>query len=183
MAEKNFGLVQVFYGNGKGKTTAALGETVRALGRGFKVHLIQFMKCGIAGNKDFEEYGELMVLRKLKGFSLERFGLKEWVVGKPSKAHIEECQRGIEAAKKALSSKKFDLVVLDECLYAVQLGLLTESEVLELIKSKRPETELILTGSHRPLEKIIEESDLVSEVKKVKHPFDRGIGARIGIEY
>ncbi len=183
MLEKKFGLVQVFFGNGKGKTTAAIGTALRALGRKNKVHLVQVMKKGITGTDAFEDYGELLALKKFENFSAERFGFPEWVIGKPKKEHIQSAQQGLAAAKKAAQSKKFDLVIFDECLYAVQMGLLKEEEIIDLIKMKAKNTELILTGSHKPLDKIFEHADLVTEVKKIKHPFDKGIGAREGIEY
>lgn len=182
MKEK-LGLVQVFWGNGKGKTTAALGTALRALGRGYRVHLVQFLKGGIRGNKEFEEYGELLALKRFENFSFERFGFKEWVVGKPKPEHLKEAQKALQEAKKALESKKYDLAIIDECLYAVQLGALEEKDVIELIKCKPENVELILTGSHKPFEKIFELADLVTEVKKIKHPFDKGIIARKGIEY
>ena len=183
MQEKKFGLVQVFFGNGKGKTTAALGTAFRALGRGCKVHLVQVMKKGITGTDAFEEYGELAAAKKFENFSVERFGFPEWVIGKPKKEHTKSAKEGLESAQKAAAGGKFDIVIFDECLYAVQLGLLKEEDIIGLIEKKAKNTELILTGSHKPLEKIFERADLVTEVKKIKHPFDKGIGARIGVEY
>src|SRR3989344_3473122 len=126
MQEKKFGLVQVFCGNGKGKTTAALGTAFRALGRGCKVHLVQVMKKGITETDAFEEYGELLAAKKFENFSVERFGFKEWVIGKPKKEHIKSAQAGLVAAKKAAAVGKFDIVIFDECLYAVQMELLTQ---------------------------------------------------------
>ncbi len=183
MPEKNFGMVQVFWGSGRGKTSAALGTALRALGRGFNVHLVQFLKGGIEGTESFDDYGELIALNKFPNFSFERFGFREWVIGNPKPEHMEQAQRALASAKFAVKMGKYDLVVIDECLYAVQLGILPEQEIVELMKSKAKNTELILTGSHRPLEKIFEAADLVTEMRKIKHPFDRGIGARKGIEY
>lgn len=183
MQKNEFGLVQVFWGNGKGKTTAALGTALRVLGRGYKVHLVQFLKGGIDGTKAFDEYGELLALKKFENFSFERFGFREWVVGKPKPEHMAQAQRALAATKSAVASAKFDLVVVDECLYAIQLGVISEAEVLSLIAAKAKNTELILTGSHKPLEKIFAQANLVTEVRKVKHPFDAGISARKGIEF
>ena len=183
MNNKSFGLVQVFWGNGKGKTTAALGTSLRALGRGNTVHLVQMMKAGIEGTGEFEEYGELLALKRFENFSFERFGFREWIIGKPKPEHIEQAKNALKAAQKAAEKGKFDVVVVDECLYGVQLGVLTEDEIVGLIKSKHANTELILTGSHKPLEKIFALADLVTEVRKIKHPFDKGIPARKGIEY
>ncbi len=183
MEEKNTGLIQIYWGNGKGKTTAALGLACRALGRNMKVHLIQFMKGGIENNKDFEEYGELKTLSKIKGFSYKRFGIKKWVIGKPTKEHIEQAKKALKHAEKTLTKGKHAIVIIDEILYAIQLGLIKEQEVINLIEKKAKNTELILTGSQKPYKKIFDKADLVSEIKKHKHPFDQGIGARKGIEY
>ena len=178
-----FGLVQVFWGNGKGKTTAAIGQGLRALGRGFKVHLIQFMKSGIEGNPDFQEYGELKALKQFPNFTVERYGTPAWVIGKPKPEHIRAASEALVASKRAAASGKFDLLIVDEILYAVQLGLIAEKDVLELIRGKAKGTELLLTGSHQALPSVFEAADLVTEVRKVKHPFDKGIVARIGTEF
>ncbi|HLC79896.1 MAG TPA: cob(I)yrinic acid a,c-diamide adenosyltransferase [archaeon] len=183
MEKSSFGLVQIYWGNGKGKTTASLGLALRALGRGFKVHLVQFMKGGIEGNSDFEEYGELAALKKFENFSNKRFGVKKWVIGKPQKEHLEQGKAALEYSKGIASSGKYDLIIIDEILYAVQLGVVSENEVLVLIDSKAKNTELVLTGSHKPFEKIFEKADLVTEVKKHKHPFDKGVPARLGLEF
>ncbi|VVC00325.1 ATP:corrinoid adenosyltransferase BtuR/CobO/CobP [uncultured archaeon] len=178
-----FGLVHAYWGSGKGKTTAALGTALRALGHGFNVHIVQFMKAGLEGNRSFDECGELMALKKFKNFSFKKFGLKKWVIGTPEKGHLDEAQKALAHCKKILSPGKHDLVILDEILYAVQLKLLSEEDVLELIECKSPGTELILTGSHVPLESIFARADLVSEMMKMKHPFDSGIVARKGIDF
>ena len=183
MVSNELGLVQVYWGNGKGKTTASLGLCVRALGRGLKVHLVQFMKGGIKGNSDFGEYGELKALKKFRNFSHKRFGMKEWVIGKPGKEHIEQGKNALEYSKKIAASGKYNLVIVDEILYAVQLGVISEGDVLALIASKAKNTELVLTGSHRPFPAIFAKADLVTEVRKVKHPFDNGIPARKGMEF
>ena len=184
MPEKSLsgGLVHVFF-NGKGKTTASLGLALRALGRGLKVHLVQFLKGGIEGNKDFEEYGELKALKKFGNFSVKRFGLKKWVVGKPDAEHLEQASKALEFTLESVSTGKFDLVVVDEILYAIQLGLISEEDVLRVIEAKAENTELALTGSHKPLEKVFARADYVTEIKKVKHPFDKGIIARKGVEF
>ncbi|PIN84988.1 MAG: cob(I)yrinic acid a,c-diamide adenosyltransferase [Candidatus Diapherotrites archaeon CG11_big_fil_rev_8_21_14_0_20_37_9] len=180
---KKLGLVQVYWGNGKGKTTAALGLIARALGRNLTVCLIQFMKSGIENNADFEEPGEIKILKKIDGFSYKRFGTKKWVIGKPDSEHIKEAKKAVEFTLDAISLGKFNLVIVDEILYAIQLGLISEEKVIEIIDAKAKETELVLTGSHKAYPKIFEKADMVSEVRKVKHPFDKGIMARKGIEY
>ena len=183
MASDKLGLVQVYWGNGKGKTTASLGLSSRALGRGLRVHFVQFMKGGLNYTDDFNDLGELIALSKFENFSAKRFGFREWVIGKPKKDHYDAAWEGFTHAKESSSSGKFDLVVLDEILYAVQMGLLDEGHVLELIDSKADNTELVLTGSHKPLARVFERADLVTEVKKHKHPFDKGVPARFGVEF
>lgn len=177
------GLVQVLYGNGKGKTTSALGTAVRALGNNFAVHLVQFMKNG-APSLDQEIPGEFSSLTKFEGFTFKRFGLGDWYKpGKNDEAHKQNVEEAFNHLKLALASSEYDIVIADEILYAVQLGLLEEKRVIDLIKNKPLDKELILTGSHQPLPNIFALADLVTEVKKIKHPYDKGILARKGIEY
>lgn len=180
MDKSNLGLVQVFWGNGKGKTTSALGTALRACGNGYKVHLIQFMKNG-TGDSEIDYPGEIKALEKFSNFSFQRFGTGQWVIS-PSKENIEKVK---EAYLSVLSSftKDYDIIIADEILYAIQLNLLTEEEVLDLIEQKPKNKELILTGSHLPYQKIFDKADLVTEIKKIKHPYDKGIIARKGLEY
>jgi cob(I)alamin adenosyltransferase len=176
------GLVQIFRGDGKGKTTAALGTALRACGSGFKVHLVQFMKNG-ASSLEEQIPGEIKALEKLTNVSYRRFGLGEWVINKKNKKeHTNKAEEALNHIKNSFN-EDYDIIITDEILYAVQLGLLSESQVTELIKSKPLNKELILTGSHKPFPKIFELADLVTEVKKIKHPYDSGILARKGIEY
>src|SRR3990167_7797976 len=121
MPEKSLsgGLVHVYFGNGKGKTTASLGLALRALGRGLKVHLVQFLKGGIEGNRDFEEYGELKALKNFEGFSVKRFGMKKWVIGKPEKEHLAQEAEALKHSIDCVSSGEYGLVVVDEILYAI----------------------------------------------------------------
>ncbi len=172
----------MYWGSGKGKTTAALGLCLRALGRGFKVHLVQFLKGGIKGVNDFEEYGELVSLKRFSNFSFKRFGVKEWFVGEPSDEHVSVAKSALNYSFEVVNAG-FDLVVLDELLYAVQFGLVDEDSVLKLIDCKAKNVELVLTGSHKPFPRIFDKANLVTEVRKVKHPFDFGVGARKGIEF
>ncbi len=174
------GFTQVFWGNGKGKTTSALGTALRAVGNNYSVHLIQFMKNG-ASSLEQEIPGEILSLSKLPGFTYKRFGSDGWVIKTPTENQIKTCQEALEYTKSSL--KNYNIVIADEILYAVQLGLLTEKEIINLIENKPQETELILTGSHKPFPAIFEKADLVTEVKKIKHPYDSGFLARKGIEY
>lgn len=169
------GLVQVYTGDGKGKTTAALGLALRAAGQGFRVYIAQFMK-GIP-------YGEVLALRQVAGITLRQFGRAEWV--HPERVREEDrqaAQEGLQAAKAAVFSGEYDLVILDEINVALAWGLLPQAEVLALVSAKPPPVELVLTGRYAPA-KVMELADLVTEMKLVKHPYDKGIRARRGIEF
>lgn len=176
------GFTQVFWGNGKGKTTSAFGTAMRACGNNYKVHLIQFMKNG-ADSLEQQIPGEIKALEKFDNFSCMRFGADSWVIKTPTKAQIEQAEEALKYVTNALKNPNYDIIIADEILYAIQLGLLTEDEVIALIKNKPKNKELILTGSHKPFPRIFEHADLVTEIKKIKHPFDAGYIARRGIEY
>ena len=180
--KSHLGLVQIFYGNGKGKTTSALGTALRACGNGYKVHLIQFMKNG-TGDVEIDFPGEIKALEKFQNFSYKRFGSGTWIIGKPKPHHIEKVNKALNYLKHSFQNKNYDIIIADEILYAIQLDLLKEQQIIELIKSKPKNKELILTGSHIPYPKIFELADLVTEIKKIKHPFDKGVLARKGLEY
>jgi len=180
--KSKLGLVQVFYGNGKGKTTSALGTALRACGNGFSVHLVQFMKNG-TGDAYLDIPGEIRALEKFDNFSFKRFGTGSWIIGKPKEHHIKAVEEAFSYLGSCLKDNNFDIIIADELLYAVQLGLLSEEKIIELIKSKPKGKELIITGSHKPFERINELADLVTEIRKVKHPYDKGIMARKGLEY
>ncbi len=176
MAEKSLGLVHIFTGNGKGKTTAALGAIVRALGHGLKVYIVFFMKG------DYP-YGEYSTLSRLPGVEVASFGFRR--LTDPANIRPEEIEQGrlaLAAAREAVQSGRYDLVVLDEVNVAVACKLIGLDDVISLIKDKPPQVELILTGRYAD-SKLIELADLATEMVKVKHPFDRGILARKGIEY
>ncbi len=179
--KSKLGLVQIFWGNGKGKTTSALGTALRACGNGYSVHLVQFMK-NRAGDHEIDNPGEIKALEKFSNFSYKRFGAGSWIFGKPKQHHIEKVKEAHDYLKSSLE-KDYDIVIADEILYAVQLCLLEENQIISLIKNKPKNKELILTGSHMPFPKIFELADLITEVKKYKHPFDSGIMARKGLEY
>jgi cob(I)alamin adenosyltransferase len=170
------GLVIVITGNGKGKTTAAFGQALRAIGQGYRVFVLQFMK----GRK----YGEFIAAEKyLPRLTIRMSGLDSFVMrDNPAAIDIELAQKGLAEAKKAINSGKYDLVILDEINVALDFKLISLPEVIELIKNKPPALDLILTGRYAPLE-IIELADTVSEVKEVKHHYEAGIKDRAGIEY
>ncbi len=170
------GLVQVFTGDGKGKTTAALGAVVRALGQGRRVYIVFFMKG------DYP-YGERRILAQLPGVSLASFGGLDFV--DPANVRPqdrEQARQALAAAREAVLSDNYDLVILDEINVAVAFGLIPLDEVMALIKGKPSRLELILTGRKAHPE-LVEAADLVTECLKIKHPYDRGIGSRRGIEY
>jgi cob(I)alamin adenosyltransferase len=170
------GLIHVYIGDGKGKTTASVGLSVRAAGRDKTVVFAQFLKT--------ETTGELGPLEKL-GVRVIRSTVKLGFTHKmddSARARCGEEQRRIlDRVSEILSAHRIDLLVLDEVLDAVNARMLDEGEVRSLVENKAPELELVITG-RRPPQWLIERADYVSDIKKVKHPFDRGIRARIGIE-
>ncbi len=181
MEKSHLGQISIFYGNGKGKTTSALGTALRAVGNGYSVHLVQFMKNG-ASSLEQQIPGEILSLKKFDSFSFKRFGLGSWYVkDKNHEEHKEKVSEAFSYLNSCLG--KFDIIIADEILYAVQLGLLDENKLIEFIKSKPLRQELIFTGSHKELPNIFAEADLVTEIKKIKHPYDKGILARKGIEF
>ncbi|NIM99073.1 MAG: cob(I)yrinic acid a,c-diamide adenosyltransferase [candidate division Zixibacteria bacterium] len=176
--KKTKGLVIVFTGDGKGKTTAALGMGLRAAGHGMKTLIIQFVKS-------YKRYGELKFVRKYNcGIQIKTMG-KGYVKMKgdvhPFQEHVKAAKRTLEFAREQIQSRKFQLVVLDEINVALDKRLLTTKEVTDLIKQKPPSLHLVLTGRNAP-RKLIQLADLVSEVKEIKHPFRKGILAQKGIE-
>jgi len=170
------GYIQVYTGNGKGKTTASLGLTVRAAGHGLRSVIIQFMKGWI-------DYGELRGVEMLSPFvELHQAGRDTFVNRKnPDPEDIRLAREGWELAKTTILERKADIVVLDEINCAVDFGLLPVSEVLDLLQRKPDGMEIVLTGRGAP-EEIIAAADLVTEMKEIKHYYDKGLDARIGVE-
>jgi len=170
------GLIQVYFGRGKGKTTAALGQGFRATGHGFKVYMIQFMK----GNT---RYGEIDAINATPNFEVKQFGTEE-LIEIPGKIDLEEGKKALEFAKKIIMSDEYDIVILDEIGVAVEMGVINVENVLELMDLKPEKVELIITGGQKMHPKIKEKADLITEMKMVKHYFSsKGINARYGIEY
>lgn len=169
------GLVQVYTGTGKGKTTAALGLVVRAAGKGMRALIIQFMKGRI-------NYGELESIRHLPGAAIEQFGRPDFVnKADPADIDVELAEKGFARAREAIASGEYDLVVLDEMNVALDFGLLDTDEVLRVIENRPDRVEIVLTGRNAP-PSIIAAADLVTDMTEVKHPFARGIQAREGID-
>jgi len=178
LAEANEkGLVLVFTGNGKGKTTAALGTVLRAAGHNLKIFVLFFLKGDYA-------YGEYATLARLPNVTLASFGMRQFIYKKKGVSAEEkaEAQAALAAAREAVTSGNYDLVVLDEINMSVYFNLISADDVLNLIKNKTPRTELILTGRNAD-PKVIDAADLVTEMVNIKHPYEKGIQARKGIEY
>ena len=179
MAEqKKSGLILVNTGNGKGKTTAALGMGLRAWGQGMKVLVLQFIKGGW-------KYGELKAAEKMgPDFEIRQMG--EGFIKGPEDQSLEEhrhaAAEALAAAKTEISSGKYDLIILDEILYAINYGLVALSDALELMALKPDNLHLVLTGRNAPPE-IIEQADLVTEMREIKHHYTKGIPAQKGIEF
>ncbi len=170
------GFLQVYTGNGKGKTTAAIGLTMRALGAGLQVYFVQFMK-------NFP-YSELSILQSFRPqLQLKRYGNDAFVFKKqpPSDELIVQMKEGLNEALQAMLSQKFDMIVLDEVLVSIYFKIFTTDEILQFIRQRPPKVELILTGRYCP-EEIIELADLVTEMKEIKHYYQQGVLARKGIE-
>jgi cob(I)alamin adenosyltransferase len=170
------GLVQVYTGNGKGKTSAAFGLALRAIGRGLKVYIIQFIKGGF-------DYGELYIVDKLPNLTLKAFGRGQFITSKPpDKMDVALAEEALSLARKVVESGEYDMVILDEINVALNLKLISLEKVLELIKNKPEHVELVLTGRYAPGE-IIEVADLVTEMREIKHPYKKGYPARMGVDY
>jgi len=168
------GYVQVYTGEGKGKTTAALGLIVRAVGAGLKVFLAQFIKGG--------RYSELKGLQRFDDLiTVEQFGLGRFLNGKCTPADVTAARQGLAKMKTVLASGEYDVVVLDEANIAVFYDLFSVQELLELIDCKPEGTELVITGRHAAPE-LVERADLVTEMRPVKHYYDAGVKARVGVE-
>ena len=170
------GFVQIYTGNGKGKSTAAIGQAVRAAGFGLKTYIAQFMKE--------YPYNELISLKHLSEWiMIEQFCGDEFVYKKelPGQEELDKAKRGLESAREKILSSDFDIIILDEAIVAIYFKLIRTEELIEFIKIKPVGVELILTGRYCP-EELIELADLVTEMKEVKHYYQKGITSRRGIE-
>lgn len=172
------GLVLVNTGNGKGKTTAALGMALRAWGQGMKVLVLQFIKGGW-------KYGELKAIEKLgPNFEIRQMG-EGFIKGADESSldpHRQAAQEALAAARKETAGGKYDMIILDEILYAVHYGLVALPDVLGIIDGKPAGLHLVLTGRNAPPE-VMERADLVTEMREIKHPYQKGIQAQKGIEF
>lgn len=170
------GLIQVYTGLGKGKTTAALGLALRAAGQGLKVYIIQFMK-------GWPDYGELVSVEKLPNITLRQFGRPEFVdKDSPDPEDVRQAHEALAHARQIITGGEHDIVVLDEINVALDFGLISLAEVLGLLDAKPEQVELVLTGRYAQAE-VVKRADLVTEMLNIKHPYAEGVQGRRGIEY
>jgi cob(I)alamin adenosyltransferase len=169
------GCVQIYSGDGKGKTTAAAGLALRAVGAGMRVFIGQFIKAGASG--------EMRVLReRCPEVTVEQFGSGRFIKGKPAPGDIADAARGVARLRQVLASGDYDVVIADEAHGAVSAGLITAGDLLGLLDVRPEPVELVLTGRN-PDPRLVARADLVTDMKAVKHPFEDGVPARKGIEY
>ena len=200
-APDEFGLVQVWWGDGKGKTTATLGMGMRAAGHGYRVHVLQFMKGGASSVEAVR--GEYNAIAALPGISYENLGHYGWhgmADGSDEADHEAEAQAGLERARELLAAageadlsepipldaepeSGMHMLILDEVLYAADRGLLSEDDVHGLVDAKPADLELVLSGSHDEPDYLADRADLITNVRKDKHPIDDGQRARRGTEF
>lgn len=168
------GYVHVYTGDGKGKTTAALGLALRAAGAGLKVFIAQFMKRG--------DYSEIQALERLgDGVTVEQYGLGRFIRGNPDPADIDAARKGLERVREIFAAGRHQVVILDEANVAAACGLFAPVDLLDLVDAKPDGVEVVLTGRNAAPE-ILARADLVTEMKMVKHYFQQGVAARTGIE-
>jgi cob(I)alamin adenosyltransferase len=171
------GFIQVYTGNGKGKTTAALGLALRAAGRGLKTYMAQFLKKG--------EYGELLAVRQRLAdlITIEQFGLPEFHHSEQgvSPAEVKAAEAGMAAAAAAIGGGEYDIVILDEINTLLHFGIVPVEPVLRFMEHKPAAVELVLTGRYAP-QAVLDRADLVTEMLEVRHYFQKGLQARTGIE-
>jgi cob(I)alamin adenosyltransferase len=200
-APEEFGLVQAWWGGGKGKTTAAMGMGFRAAGHGYRVHMLQFMKGGADSVEDVR--GEYNAIAAMPGFSYENAGHYGWhgfLDASDDDEHLAQAKGAIERARELVAAAGeaelsaplaldgdpeagVHMLILDEVIYAANRDLVDPGALVELVETKPAGLELVLTGGHEPPEYLYDHADLVTEVRKVSHPFDQGQRARKGTEY
>jgi cob(I)alamin adenosyltransferase len=168
------GYVQIYTGDGKGKTTAAFGLALRAAGTGLRVFIAQFAKS--------IRYSEVEALERFDDqITIKQYGRRCFIQGKPEQADIDAARKGYEESREALISGEYDLVILDEANIAVHFSLFSEQDLLDLIDAKPEKVELVITGRRAP-KSLIERADLVTEMKEIKHYYTDGVEGRKGIE-
>lgn len=168
------GYVHVYTGDGKGKTTAALGLSIRAVCSGKKVFIGQFIK-GM-------EYSELECVKFVPNLEIKQFGRGCFIYEEPVEEDFKAAQKGLEEFKTILKEGKYDLVIMDELSIALYYKLFSVEEIVDIIKNRKENVEVVITGRNAP-EEIIEMADLVTEMKEIKHYYTEGVEARKGIEF
>lgn len=169
------GYIQIYTGNGKGKTTAAFGLALRAVGAGKKAFIAQFVKGQI--------YSEIHAVQQfLPSVTVKQYGLDCFIIKSPTQADIDIARKGFEEVSKIILSGAYDVVILDEANIALYYKLFSLEALIDLLKKKPVETEIIITGRYAP-QVLIELADLVTEMKDIKHYYSNGVSARIGIEF
>lgn len=169
------GYLHVYTGNGKGKTTAAFGLSLRAAGTEKKVFFAQFVKG--------KTYSEIEAVRHyLPMITIKQYGRGCFIEKEPAKEDIDAARKGLNEISKILQSAKYDMVVLDEATIALYFKLFSVSDLLKVLKGRPEETEVVITGRYAP-EELLREADLVTEMKEIKHYYQKGVEARKGIEY
>ena len=168
------GYIQVYTGDGKGKTTAALGLAIRAAGAGMKVFIAQFLKLG--------EYSEHKALSRFSDLiEVRQYGRGCFIHGRPEEEDIRMAKKGLDEVRDMISSGKYDVVILDEASIAVYYNLFKADELLEIVRAKPEHVEVVITG-RKADQRIIDEADLVTEMKEIKHYYKKGVTSRPGIE-
>ncbi len=168
------GYIQIYTGNGKGKTTAALGLALRAAGAGKKVFFAQFVKGQI--------YSEVKALRQfIPSVEIRQYGLNCFIRNKPTQADMDSARKGFHEVADIILSDEYDVIVLDEANIAIFYGLFSAQELIEVLQQKPKKTEIIITGRYADPE-LVEIADLVTEMQEVKHYYNMGVEARVGIE-
>jgi len=169
------GFVQVYTGNGKGKSTAAFGLAMRAVGAGLRVFIAQFLKRG--------NYSEIKAIKQLKPtITVQQFGTGRFVMGKPSELDVNAVRMGIKAVQDVIRKRAADLVIMDEINTVVSLKIISVKAILSLIAQKPVYMEIVLTGRNAP-SALLKKADLITEMKEIKHYYKKGIKARRGIEF
>lgn len=168
------GYVQIYTGDGKGKTTASLGLALRAAGAGLDVYIAQFIKSG--------DYSEIKALARFaERITVEQFGRGRFIKGKPAPEDVAAAQKGLQAIRSALDSGDYQVVIMEEGNVAAACGLFAVDEILDIMAGKPKDVELVITGRYADA-RVIEKADLVTEMKAVKHYYEAGVAARVGIE-
>jgi cob(I)alamin adenosyltransferase len=168
------GYVQIYTGDGKGKTTASLGLALRAAGAGLRVYIAQFIKSG--------DYSEIKALARFaETITVEQFGRGRFIKGKPAPEDVAAATKGLQAIRGALESGAYQVVIMEEGNVAAACGLFSVDEILDIMAGKPENVELVITGRYAD-PRVIEKADLVTEMKAIKHYYEAGVAARVGIE-